>query len=245
MSAPPPRQLPLPLVAAASSARADLVADASNAAALAWVDSPDTWPLGRLALFGPEGVGKTHILRAIAAERGWRWVEGPMLDATAALADPAPGTVIDEADRAPETALFHLINRSAEAGAKLLLAGRAPPARWPILLPDLASRLRATQAAGIGAPSDALLAALLGKHLADRQLRVEAAVQTFLLARLPRDAAAIAHAVARLDEAAMAQAAPITRPFARAVLNLGDDRSEDDRSATTHDGASPRPTGMG
>lgn len=242
---PPPRQLPLPLSAAPSSARADLVADASNAAALSWVDNPGTWPLGRLALFGPEGVGKTHILRATAAERSWRWLEGASLDAAVALAEPAPGMVLDDADQAPEDALFHLINRCAEAGAKLLFASRASPARWPVRLPDLASRLRATQSAGIGAPSDALLAALLGKHLADRQLRVDPAVQGFLLARLPRDAAAVARAVARLDEAAMAQAAPITRPFARAVLGLGEDRAEHDHSATPCEEASPGPGRLG
>ena len=36
---PPDRQLPLPLSVAASSSRADLVADASNAEALAWLES--------------------------------------------------------------------------------------------------------------------------------------------------------------------------------------------------------------
>jgi hypothetical protein len=44
------------------------------------------------------------------------------------------------------------------------------PARWPVGLPDLASRLRATVAVGIGAPSDGLLEALLAKHLNDRLL---------------------------------------------------------------------------
>ena len=39
---------------------------------------------------------------------------GELTDALALA--PAAGTVIDEADAAPEQALFHLINRSAEAG---------------------------------------------------------------------------------------------------------------------------------
>ncbi len=214
---PAARQLPLPLAARASSSRADLVEDASNAEALAWLARPGEWPLGRFALHGAAGVGKTHMLRATAAGHGWRLLKGPALTEALALA-PAHGTALDEADQSPEAALFHLINRSAEAGAPLLLAARAAPARWAVRLPDLASRLRATTAVGIGAPSDALLAALLSKHLADRQLRVGADVQAFLLARLPREAAAVADAVARLDEAALAGQAPITRPFARAVL---------------------------
>lgn len=219
MPADPPgaRQLPLPLAAQTSSARADLVEDASNAEALAWLARPAEWPVGRLALHGPPGTGKSHMLRATAAERGWRLLRGPGLTGALALA-PAAGTALDEADAAEETALFHLINRSAEAGAPLLLAAREAPARWPTRLPDLASRLRATLAVGIAAPSEALLAALLAKHLADRQLRVAAEVQAFLLARLPREAAVVAEAVARLDEAALATRAAITRPFARAVL---------------------------
>lgn len=212
-----PRQLALPLAVAPSSSRADLVEDSSNTEALAWIDRPDDWPLHRLALHGAAGVGKSHMLRATAAARGWRLLSGPELTEALALA-PAPGTALDDADTAAETPLFHLINRHAEAGAPLLIGARLAPARWPTRLPDLASRLRATFAIGIGAPSDALLAALLGKHLADRQLRVEPEVQSYLLARLPREAAAIAAAVAALDAAALAAGSPITRPLAREVL---------------------------
>jgi chromosomal replication initiation ATPase DnaA len=214
---PAPRQLPLPLTVAPSSSRADLVEDASNAEALAWLDRPAEWPLRRLALHGAAGVGKSHMLRAAAAAGVWRLLMGRDLTEALALA-PAPGTVLDEADAAPEPALFHLINRSAEAGAPLLLAAREAPSRWPVRLPDLASRLRATLAVGIAAPTDALLAALLAKHLADRQIRVAPEVQTFLLARLPREAAVVAAAVAALDAAALAAGAPITRPFVRAAL---------------------------
>ncbi len=239
---PPGRQLPLPLAVAPSSSRADLVADASNAEALAWLDRPGEWPLHRLALHGAPGVGKSHMLRAMAAEQGWRLLNGAALTEADALA-PAAGTALDEAEAAPEAALFHLINRHAEAGAPLLLAGRQPPSRWPTRLPDLASRLRATLAVGIAAPTDALLEALLAKHLADRQLRVGPDVQAFLLARLPREAAAIAVAVAALDAAALAAGAAITRPFARGVLTrlLG----ENDASGTEDPSGSPPAAPLG
>lgn len=237
----PPRQIPLPLGHAPSSARADLVEDASNAEALAWLDRPGDWPLGRLALFGPSGVGKSHMLRAVAAERGWQLLRGPALTEALAIA-PGPGLALDEAAAAPEAALFHLINRSAEAGAPLLLAAREAPARWPVALPDLASRLRATQAVGIGAPTDALLAALLAKHLADRQLRVAPEIQAWLLARLPRDAAAIAASVAALDAAALAAGGPVTRALARATLP--DLASSEDQVAGQGD-ASPPSGGLG
>ncbi len=90
------------------------------------------------------------------------------------LPAPAPGgTVLDDADAvAEEAALLHLINLCAERGEHLLLLGREAPARWPVALPDLRSRLKATSAIGIGRPDDALLGALLARHFADRQLRV-------------------------------------------------------------------------
>ena len=211
------RQLALPLPIAASFDARDVIADASNEAAQSWLAKPESWPLGRLALFGAAGHGKTHLARAAAARFGWRWLDGMGLRG---LPAPAPqGSVIDDADCvADDAALLHVINLCAERGETLLLIGREAPARWPLRLPDLASRLRATQAVGIGAASDAMLRALLGKFLADRQLRVEPDVQAWLLVRLPRDAASLAEAVARLDHAALGVGGPITRALARLAL---------------------------
>jgi chromosomal replication initiation ATPase DnaA len=241
-----PGQLPLPLGHAPSSARADLVADASNEAALAGLDRPGEWPAGRLALHGASGVGKSHMLRAAAVERGWRLLRGPGLTEAEALA-AAPGTALDDADAAPEAALFHLINRAAESRTPLLLAAREAPARWPVALPDLASRLRATLAVGIAAPGEGLLAALLAKHLADRQLRVAPEVQAWLLARLPREAAAIAAAVATLDAAALASGGPVTRALARSVLPAlaGPGRDSGEDQVAEGGDASPPPPGLG
>ena len=211
------RQLALPLPIAASFDARDVIADASNEAARSWLAKPEAWPLGRLALFGAAGHGKTHLARAAAARFGWRWLDGMGLRG---LPAPAPqGSVIDDADCvADEAALLHLINFCAERGETLLLIGREAPARWPVRLPDLVSRLRATQAVGIGAASDAMLSALLSKFFADRQLRVEPDVQAWLLTRLPRDAASLAEAVARLDHAALGAGGRITRALARLAL---------------------------
>lgn len=215
MPARPARQLPLPLAPTESYAREDFLGDESNAEARAWLDRPGEWPNGRLLIWGPEGCGKTHLLRTAAARRGWRVLDGPALRG---LPDPGPAAV-DDADCVPEdAALFHLINACAERGDPLLLAAREPPSRWRIALPDLASRLRATTAVAVALPGDDLLAALLAKLLADRQLRVGPEVQSWLLARLPRTPAALIEAVARLDQAGLAARLPVTRALARATL---------------------------
>ncbi len=132
---------------------------------------------------------------------------------------PAAGIALDDADAiADETALFHLLNAAGEAGLPLLLASRAPPSRWAVRLPDLASRLRAITAVEIGPPEDTLLRTLLARLLAERQLRPPEAVQEWLVLRLPRSASALGEAVARLDAAALEQHRNITVPFAAAVL---------------------------
>jgi len=232
MSAAPCRQLALPLPVTTGCDLGDLLEDTSNATALAWLRRPAAWPGGRLALYGPAATGKTHMLRGLAAACGWPAVHGLALRG---LPDwpTGPGLVLDDADCAPEEeALLHLLNLAAERGQALLLAGREAPARWPVALPDLRSRLRAMTAVAVLPPGDALLAALLRRHFLLRQLRVERVVQDWLLTRLPREAAAMAEAAARLDRAALAAGGRITRPLARAALagmpGFGDGAAEEE-----------------
>jgi chromosomal replication initiation ATPase DnaA len=67
-------------------------------------------------------------------------------------------------------------------------------------------------------------------------------VQAFLLARLPREAAAIAEAVAALDGAALEARAAITRPFAAQALRAmlrSDDDTVGERPPASPDRADP------
>lgn len=229
------KQFPLPFETQPSYAEADLLRDASNAEALAWLAEPARWPLRRLALHGPAGVGKSHMLHVAARRQGWAVLHGAALRGLPE--PPERGVALDEAALAEEAALFHLINLCAEAGVPLLLAAREPPSRWEVALPDLASRLRATTGVAVKPPGEALLAALLAKAFADRQLRTEPSLHAWLLARLPREAGAVAEAAARLDRAALAAGGRITPRLARAAL--GGLVTESDDSVTAPADASP------
>ncbi len=235
------RQLPLPFPYQPSYHPEDFCTALSNESALLWLGRVADWPNGRLALWGGEGRGKTHLLRLWAGRNGATVMEGMLL---AGLPDlPASGGIgLDDADAAPEEALFHLINAAAEAHLPLLLSGRTAPARWAVRLPDLASRLRATTAVEIGAPDEALLRSLLARLLADRQIAVAESVQDYLLTRLPRTAGSIREAAARLDRAALAAGGKVTRQIAtRVAAEMGavEDDEDDDAFATTGPVCSP------
>ncbi len=219
------RQLALPFARRPEYGADDFLAAASNAEARAWLARAETWPDGRLALAGDTGCGKTHLLHLWAGpDAVW---EGPFLRGLPAFSGPR--LALDDADSHPdEAALLHLLNHAKESGVRLLLAGRTPPARWPLRLPDLASRLRAVTTVAIGAAEDDLLAALLARLFAERQLTVSAAVQDFLLTRLPRTPAALREAVARLDRRALALGGRISRALTAAVVcELAGDAEDD------------------
>lgn len=236
------RQLPLDLGHRPALGREDFLVAECNAAAVAWIDRWPDWPGGGLALHGPAGCGKTHLSEV------WRRESGAIRLDAASLAESEPpqllgnarAAVIDDLYdnpglRADERRFLHLYNLMRERGGHLLLVGRAAPARWPVELPDLSSRLGALAAVEIGAPDDALLSAVLVKLLTDRQLVVGAEVVDYLARRMERSFEAARRIVAALDREALAARRRIALPLAREVLrreypemnDLFDDRAEE------------------
>jgi len=218
-------QLPLELAPRPALGREDFLVAPSNRVAVAWIDRWPDWPGPALALFGPPGCGKTHLCQVWRAASGAVEIDGAAL----ARAEPpellgaARTCVLDDADallegRESAERLLHLYNSVVERGGQLLLAARAAPARWPRGLPDLRSRLAAAPALRLEPPDDALMAALLVKLCADRQLRVGQEVLHFLLARMERSFDAARALVAALDRESLAESRAVTVPLARRVL---------------------------
>jgi chromosomal replication initiation ATPase DnaA len=212
-------QLRLPFEDTLRYEAADFVAAESNEAAMSWLGRDD-WPDRRLAIWGPEGCGKTHLLHVWAGRR-----QASILDGRALAGMPdlpmAGGVAVDDADRiADEEALLHLLNTARDRGLFVLLGARPAPARWAVSLPDLSSRLRAVNAVEIAAPDDGLLEALVIRAMAQRQLEVPANLAPYMVRHWTRSAAGILEAVRRLDEASLAQGRAITRRFAAEVLGL-------------------------
>ncbi|HXP31384.1 MAG TPA: DNA replication protein [Stellaceae bacterium] len=220
-------QLPLDLGHRPALGRTDFLVAPPNAAAIAWLDRWPSWPSPALMLYGPAGSGKTHLAHVFAARSGAALIDPGALsiERVPALIAAAAAAAVDNADSVPEEALLHLHNVLGERGGHLLVVAREPPARWPIGLADLRSRLLAAPAVALAAPDDALLGAVLVKLFADRQLVVSEEVIAYLLVHLERTFAAARRIVAALDRAALAARRRVTVPLAREVLagRLGED----------------------
>jgi chromosomal replication initiation ATPase DnaA len=210
------RQLRLKLSRAASFARDDFVVSESNREAVAALDAWPSWHGGCLALVGPEGAGKSHLALEWAQRVGALVLEPSATDIGAAIGG---SVLMEDADRANDVTLFHLINMAGVVGG-LLLTSRRLPRFWPTELPDLRSRLNALPTAEINAPDDAVLEGVLRKFFLQRNIRPTDDVYPYLLRRIERSAAMARVVVERLDEAADAQSREITRTLAREILEV-------------------------
>lgn len=219
------RQLTLDLALEPALGREDFLVTPANALALATLDDPGVWPQARMLLIGPEGSGKTHLATIWAEETGAALIPARALriDNLDLLAREAGALVIEDADRAAgnpsgEQALFHLWNLSAERNCRLLLTARDAPGVWQLSLPDLVSRMGAMPVTRIGSPDEGLLAAVLVKLLADRQLSAPAGLIEWLVLRMDRDLGLARRLVAALDTETMAARRPLTRQLAGDLL---------------------------
>jgi chromosomal replication initiation ATPase DnaA len=218
------RQLRLSLRRPAPFSREAFVEGPSNGLAVAALDAWPSWPGRRLALFGPEGAGKTHLARIWLEQAGAVELSRAAPDLAAAEGRPV---LLEDVDLGvPAESLFHLINLAEREGGGLLLTARTPPARWEATLPDLRSRLNALFTAEIEPPDDVVLEGVLRRLFAERNIRPPEDLYPYLLRRMGRSVAAAKEVVRRLDEAGDGELKPVTRVLARQVLE-GDNQNLD------------------
>ncbi|MCC5975361.1 MAG: chromosomal replication initiator DnaA, partial [Rubellimicrobium sp.] len=171
---------------------------------------------------GPEGAGKSHLVRLWQTANGAETRTARALALQPALPPPGGHLAVEDMDHLPTEAqapLFHIHNHLAATGGSLLMTARTPPIRWPITLPDLASRLQATAVIRIEDPDDRLLHAILAKLFADRQITPPPALLDWLARRIERSFAAARRIVTALDTAALETGRPASIALARTLLD--------------------------
>jgi chromosomal replication initiation ATPase DnaA len=189
-------QIALPLVTRRADDPARIVVGNANRAAIDALSDPAAWPYGTMILAGPPRSGKSLLAR-------WAGEKHHI-------------AVIDGADAADETELFHRWNRAQESGQPLLLVTNRDP--WEIALPDLRSRLGAALHLMIGIPDDEMIAALIEAHAEARSLVLGDGALTYLVPRLERSFAGIEAVVATIDRLSLERMAPPTLSVWRDAL---------------------------
>jgi chromosomal replication initiation ATPase DnaA len=218
-----PQQLPLDLGHSIGHSRDELVVSDANREAVSLIDRWPDWPAPVVVLAGPAGSGKSHLASIWAETTGASVLSASSIEQCIEGLDLSRPVLIDEADRMlDEQGLFHLINAMRGAGMQILLTSRRFPSAWGVTLPDLASRLKAAATVEILEPDDLLLAAVITKLFADRQVEVEQHVVQFLVRRIERSLSTALDVVERLDRAALEQNSRITRALAAETVSAMD-----------------------
>lgn len=216
-----PEQLTLQLPHREAHGAEDFLVSGCNEAAVLAIDRWPDWPHPAMAVVGPPGSGKSHLVNV------WRTRSGALVLPASELSEVSASRfgahqaiAIEDIDRgiADEQALFHILNMAAEQRLSVLLTSRRALGELVITLPDLRSRLRALPLISIASPDEALLRALLVKLFADRQLAVEPHVVSYLALRIERSTEAAQRTVAEVDRLALASRRRVTRALAAEVL---------------------------
>ena len=100
----------------------------------------------------------------------------------------------------------------------MLVTARSAPVRWGLSLPDLDSRMQQAGQLTLAAPDDQLIAAVLVKLAADRQMALTPALLGYILPRIERSLAQARDFIARLDAEALADKQRPGLKHVRAIL---------------------------
>ena len=216
------QQLAFSLSTRPALGRDDFFISDANEMALATLEVTETWPNGKLVLAGPLASGKTHLAHVWAGEVEARIIPAKGLsdrDVPTEAQGPLVIEDIDDMSAEDEVALFHLHNLMLAEGKPLLMTTSTVPVQMNIALPDLLSRLQGTSLVALDAPDDALLAVVLLKMFADRQINLPTELLSYVLPRIERSFAAARHFVEVMDARALAEGKPIGKRLAREILS--------------------------
>lgn len=217
MTAAEQNQLVLNFPRQTSFAVDDFMPMSFNAAALASTSKVAEQGWGMAYIYGPEGVGKSHLLHVIAQK-----LKTSVYTPATLPDDPTSQKVLlldmlEEATPAEQEKVFHIYNHIRAEMGLLIIAGRKP-ANHLGFLADLTSRLKTIEHIPMEQPDQHHLELMLVKFAADRQLTLEPAVIRYLLKRAERSPRTLEGIVEQLDTRSLADKRAISIPFVKQAL---------------------------
>jgi DnaA family protein len=179
-------------------------------------------------LWGEAAAGKTHLLHALAATPGSRYIGAKAPDSAFTYSPDVSLYLLDDCAQlspAAQIEAFALFNQIRENGAYMVSTGPVPPAVLPVR-EDLRTRMGWGLVYQIhGLSDDEKIAALT--HAADaRGLTLSASVLPYLLSHFRRDMRSLSTMLDALDQYSLETQRPVTLPLLRDLLqqaNLEDD----------------------
>jgi chromosomal replication initiation ATPase DnaA len=148
-----------------------------------------------VCIFGPEGAGKSHLLRAAGGNR-------VVFDG------------VDGWDKAACEDLFYAANAATQGQGRIAVASRLPIAQLG-LLADVKSRLLLGTQVELGLPDDEELRAIWRAWAQARQVELPQAVEDFVLVRASRNPGVLRGVFDRLDALGLEQRRAVTVPLVR------------------------------
>ncbi|HNU11136.1 MAG TPA: DnaA regulatory inactivator Hda [Rubrivivax sp.] len=181
-------------------------------------------PAPPVYLWGAQGSGKTHLLRALAYRLQQQGLRVGWFDA----ADPQPWELLPEwslvvidrceaLDSAAQHAAFALFVEATGQGVQLAAAGSLPPVDLP-LRDDLRTRLGWGHVFALQPLSEEQTRAALRREADRRGVFLSDEVMDHLLRRFARDMGFLMNLLDRLDHYALSRSRAITVPLLRSML---------------------------
>ncbi len=192
----------------------------------------------QLYLWSQGADGKSHLLQSLclaASEAGLRAIYLPLGE----FAEEDSGMLenleqyavvcLDDLQRVCHLAswaeaLFHLINRLRQSGARLVMAADGPPDALDSALPDLASRLSWGPVYRIRPLRDEDLVEFMVQRSRRQGATIPRDVVEYLIRFTRRDVTEMVEWLDLLDREALARQRRITRPFVREIMASSDER---------------------
>ena len=191
-------QIALPLETEPAGAGDSYIVTEANAEADHHLGNWRHWPNGVAILIGSAASGKSAMANQFLRE--------------------ASGLCYDIDEDFREEDLFHLWNEAKAQQKPLLILASRPVAEWHVQLPDLQSRLAASQLIEIGAPDEALLVGLFQKYFAVRGTAISEDALMWLVRRMERSYQDVQILAQMMDRIAIAQKKSVTRRIAQEAL---------------------------
>lgn len=169
-------------------------------------------------LWGDEGSGRSHLLRAVIEEARRRgraaFFFGEAINDDAAPKALVAADDVDLLDEGGQIDLFNLHNSLRATAGALVAAGNAAPGQLS-LRADLATRLGSGLVYRLHGLNDSEKAAALRRHAETRGLKMSGDVIEYLLRHAPRDMRSLLARLDALDRYSLETKRPITLPLLR------------------------------